>query len=149
MYMMVSGDRAELRGLNLEGMRRLGFSDLEVRNFSALNRMKEFHRLIHPLLVMQVKNIRRTYQKLFMNTDTEAGTLVDRLSDLVRIYLHSHESNSPPSFPSDAPINTLLSAAAGSKRGTRKRARRRGHAPLRPQLLRGEAQRNLRVSTLD
>lgn len=30
MYMMVSGDRAELRGLNLEGMRRLGFSDLEV-----------------------------------------------------------------------------------------------------------------------
>lgn len=30
MYMMVSGDRAELRGLNLEGMRRLGFSELEV-----------------------------------------------------------------------------------------------------------------------
>ncbi|KAG0577251.1 hypothetical protein KC19_5G142000 [Ceratodon purpureus] len=58
MYMMVSGDRAELRGLNLEGMRRLGFSDLEV------------------------KSIRRTYQKLFMNSDTEAGSLVDRLSDL-------------------------------------------------------------------
>jgi acyl-[acyl carrier protein]--UDP-N-acetylglucosamine O-acyltransferase len=31
MYMMVSGDRAELRGLNLEGLRRCGFSDLEVR----------------------------------------------------------------------------------------------------------------------
>lgn len=30
MYMMVAGDRAELRGLNLEGMRRLGFSNLEV-----------------------------------------------------------------------------------------------------------------------
>lgn len=34
MYMMVAGDRAELRGLNLEGMRRLGFSDLEVELIS-------------------------------------------------------------------------------------------------------------------
>jgi len=32
MYMMVSGDRAELRGLNLEGMRRLGFSEIEVKS---------------------------------------------------------------------------------------------------------------------
>jgi UDP-N-acetylglucosamine acyltransferase len=59
MYMMVSGDRAELRGLNLEGLRRCGFSDLEV------------------------KSIRRTYQKLFMNSDTEAGGLEDRLATLV------------------------------------------------------------------
>jgi len=29
-YMMVAGDRAELRGLNLEGLRRNGFSDQEV-----------------------------------------------------------------------------------------------------------------------
>ena len=29
-YMMVAGDRAELRGLNIEGLRRNGFSDLEV-----------------------------------------------------------------------------------------------------------------------
>ena len=29
-YMMVSGERAELRGLNLEGLRRRGFSDTEV-----------------------------------------------------------------------------------------------------------------------
>ncbi|KAH8934584.1 hypothetical protein BDL97_18G090800 [Sphagnum fallax] len=58
MYMMVSGDRAELRGLNLEGLRRCGFSDLEV------------------------KSIRRTYQKLFMNSDTEAGGLEDRLATL-------------------------------------------------------------------
>lgn len=28
--MMVSGDRAELRGLNLEGLRRHGFSSMEV-----------------------------------------------------------------------------------------------------------------------
>lgn len=31
MYTMVSGDRAELRGLNLEGLRRSGFSTDEVR----------------------------------------------------------------------------------------------------------------------
>lgn len=29
-YMMVSGERAELRGLNLEGLRRLGFQVKEV-----------------------------------------------------------------------------------------------------------------------
>ncbi|VAH79598.1 unnamed protein product [Triticum turgidum subsp. durum] len=29
-YTMVAGDRAELRGLNLEGLRRNGFSDQEV-----------------------------------------------------------------------------------------------------------------------
>lgn len=28
--MMVSGERAELRGLNFEGLRRRGFSDTEV-----------------------------------------------------------------------------------------------------------------------
>lgn len=32
-YMMVAGDRAELRGLNLEGLRRNGFTDQEVFNF--------------------------------------------------------------------------------------------------------------------
>ncbi|XP_024376213.1 probable acyl-[acyl-carrier-protein]--UDP-N-acetylglucosamine O-acyltransferase, mitochondrial isoform X2 [Physcomitrium patens] len=58
MYIMVSGNRAELRGLNLEGMRRLGFSDLEI------------------------KSIRRAYQKLFMNRDVGAGGLEDRLADL-------------------------------------------------------------------
>ncbi|KAJ7567658.1 hypothetical protein O6H91_01G001100 [Diphasiastrum complanatum] len=58
MYMMVAGDRAELRGLNLEGMRRRGFSELEV------------------------KSIRRAYQKLFMNTDADAGGLEDRLFEL-------------------------------------------------------------------
>ncbi|KAH8968129.1 hypothetical protein BDL97_03G113100 [Sphagnum fallax] len=58
-YMMVSGDRAELRGLNLEGLWRCGFSDPEV------------------------KSIQQTYQKLFMNSDTEAGGLEDRLATLV------------------------------------------------------------------
>jgi hypothetical protein len=34
--MMVAGDRAELRGLNLEGLRRNGFTDQEVFNFHIL-----------------------------------------------------------------------------------------------------------------
>lgn len=58
MYTMVAGDRAELRGLNLEGLRRRGFSDLEV------------------------KSIRRAYQKLFMCTDVNAGGLEERLVEL-------------------------------------------------------------------
>ncbi|KAG6552917.1 hypothetical protein Mapa_005573 [Marchantia paleacea] len=57
MFMMVAGDRAELRGLNLEGMRRCGFSDLEVRS------------------------IRKAYQKLFMSSD-DSGGVEDRLSEL-------------------------------------------------------------------
>ncbi|KAL5715005.1 acyl-[acyl-carrier-protein]--UDP-N-acetylglucosamine O-acyltransferase [Ranunculus cassubicifolius] len=31
-YMMVSGDRAQLRGLNLEGLRHNGFSSEQVEN---------------------------------------------------------------------------------------------------------------------
>lgn len=56
-YTMVAGDRAELRGLNLEGMRRCGFSTDEV------------------------KLIRKAYQKLFMSTDPALG-LEDRLAEL-------------------------------------------------------------------
>lgn len=36
-YMMVSGERAELRGLNLEGLRRRGFSAIEVGVLFQLN----------------------------------------------------------------------------------------------------------------
>jgi hypothetical protein len=35
-YIMVAGDRAELHGLNLEGLRRNGFTDQEVFNFLIL-----------------------------------------------------------------------------------------------------------------
>lgn len=56
-YTMVAGDRAELRGLNLEGMRRCGFSDVQVRG------------------------IRKAYQKLFLATDPTMG-LEDRLTAL-------------------------------------------------------------------
>lgn len=58
MYMMVSGGRAELCGLNLEGLRRHGFCNDEVRC------------------------IRQAYRKLFMNTDPEAGRLEERLAKL-------------------------------------------------------------------
>ncbi|XP_021751204.1 probable acyl-[acyl-carrier-protein]--UDP-N-acetylglucosamine O-acyltransferase, mitochondrial isoform X4 [Chenopodium quinoa] len=57
-FMMVSGDRAELRGLNLEGMRRRGFSATEI------------------------KGLRAAYRKIFMPTDTESGSIEDRLKEL-------------------------------------------------------------------
>lgn len=65
MYTMVSGDRAELRGLNLEGLRRCGFSTEEVRD------------------------IRKAYQKLFMSTDELTG-FEERLSNLEASELGRH-----------------------------------------------------------
>ncbi|CAO2171286.1 unnamed protein product [Urochloa humidicola] len=59
-YMMVSGDRAELRGLNLEGLRRNGFPDEEVRR------------------------LRKAYQKVFMPTITSESSFEDRLAELER-----------------------------------------------------------------
>ncbi|CAO2178450.1 unnamed protein product [Urochloa humidicola] len=59
-YMMVAGDRAELRGLNLEGLRRNGFSDQEVRR------------------------LRKAYQKVFMPTITSESSFEDRLAELER-----------------------------------------------------------------
>ncbi|KAL3700072.1 hypothetical protein R1sor_018094 [Riccia sorocarpa] len=60
MFMMVAGDRAKLRGLNLEGMRRCGFSDVEVRS------------------------IRKVYQKLFMSNDAGIG-IEEKLSELEQV----------------------------------------------------------------
>ncbi|ONK72949.1 uncharacterized protein A4U43_C04F25260 [Asparagus officinalis] len=57
-YMMVSGDRAELRGLNLEGLRRCGFSSAEVRS------------------------MRKAYQKIFMCNDANLKGFEDRLSEV-------------------------------------------------------------------
>nr|CAB3478152.1 unnamed protein product [Digitaria exilis] len=59
-YMMVAGDRAELRGLNVEGLRRNGFSDQEVRR------------------------LRKAYQKVFMPTVTSETCFEDRLAELER-----------------------------------------------------------------
>ncbi|KAI3956883.1 hypothetical protein MKX01_000917 [Papaver californicum] len=58
MYMMVTGDRADLRGLNFEGLRRHGFSSEEV------------------------KGMRRAYQKIFMPVDGKLGGIEDRLAEV-------------------------------------------------------------------
>uniref|UniRef100_A0A0D9V534 UDP N-acetylglucosamine O-acyltransferase C-terminal domain-containing protein n=1 Tax=Leersia perrieri TaxID=77586 RepID=A0A0D9V534_9ORYZ len=56
-YMMVAGDRAELRGLNLEGLKRNGFSDKEVRM------------------------LRKAYRKIFMPTIDSQSSFEDRLAE--------------------------------------------------------------------
>ncbi|KAM7509653.1 hypothetical protein LguiA_020106 [Lonicera macranthoides] len=57
-YTMVAGERAELRGLNLEGLRRRGFSATEI------------------------KSLRAAYRKIFMPTDINSGGIEDRLAEL-------------------------------------------------------------------
>nr|GEX49201.1 probable acyl-[acyl-carrier-protein]--UDP-N-acetylglucosamine O-acyltransferase, mitochondrial isoform X1 [Tanacetum cinerariifolium] len=55
---MVVGDRAELRGLNLEGLRRGGFSVIEIRS------------------------LRAAYKKIFMPTNVNLGGIEDRLDEV-------------------------------------------------------------------
>ncbi|CAI9782677.1 unnamed protein product [Fraxinus pennsylvanica] len=57
-YTMVSGERAELRGLNLEGLRRHGFS------------------------TMEIKSLRAAYRMIFMPIDENSGSIEDRLTKL-------------------------------------------------------------------
>uniref|UniRef100_A0A0E0FSG0 UDP N-acetylglucosamine O-acyltransferase C-terminal domain-containing protein n=1 Tax=Oryza nivara TaxID=4536 RepID=A0A0E0FSG0_ORYNI len=57
-YMMVAGDRAELRGLNLEGLKRNGFSDQEVRM------------------------LRKAYQQVFMPSINSQSSFDERLAEL-------------------------------------------------------------------
>ncbi|KAJ0724150.1 putative acyl-[acyl-carrier-protein]--UDP-N-acetylglucosamine O-acyltransferase [Helianthus annuus] len=57
-YTMVAGDRAELRGLNLEGLRRSGFS------------------------VSEIRSLRAAYRKIFMPTNASLGGIEDRLADV-------------------------------------------------------------------
>ncbi|XP_042501256.1 probable acyl-[acyl-carrier-protein]--UDP-N-acetylglucosamine O-acyltransferase, mitochondrial isoform X1 [Macadamia integrifolia] len=59
-YMMVAGDRAELRGLNFEGLRRRGFSAEEI------------------------KSMRRAYRKIFMPKDATSGGIEERLIEVVQ-----------------------------------------------------------------
>ncbi|VVA10383.1 PREDICTED: acyl-ACP--UDP-N-acetylglucosamine [Prunus dulcis] len=56
-YMMVAGERAELRGLNLEGLRRHGFTAQEIRS------------------------LRTAYQKIFMPAEISKG-FDERLADM-------------------------------------------------------------------
>uniref|UniRef100_A0A1D1Y5Q8 Acyl-[acyl-carrier-protein]--UDP-N-acetylglucosamine O-acyltransferase n=1 Tax=Anthurium amnicola TaxID=1678845 RepID=A0A1D1Y5Q8_9ARAE len=57
-YMMVSGDRAELRGLNSEGLRRHGFSCVEIQG------------------------MRRAYRKIFVPTEGCSMSIEDRLTEV-------------------------------------------------------------------
>ncbi|KAJ8766924.1 hypothetical protein K2173_011742 [Erythroxylum novogranatense] len=57
-YMMVAGERAELRGLNLEGLRRHGFSTVEI------------------------KSLRQAYRKIFMPADTDSAGFEERLAEV-------------------------------------------------------------------
>ncbi|ESW24914.1 hypothetical protein PHAVU_004G171500 [Phaseolus vulgaris] len=57
-YAMVAGERAELRGLNLVGLARCGFSTAEIRN------------------------LRTAYQKIFMCVDANARSLEERIAEV-------------------------------------------------------------------
>ncbi|XWS72159.1 hypothetical protein CRYUN_Cryun02cG0016400 [Craigia yunnanensis] len=57
-YMMVSGERAEVRGLNLEGLRRCGFQ------------------------VTEIKSLRIAYRKIFMPSNTNSMGFDERLSEV-------------------------------------------------------------------
>ncbi|CAH1425200.1 unnamed protein product [Lactuca virosa] len=57
-YTMVAGDRAELRGLNLEGLRRGGFS------------------------VTEIRSLRAAYRKIFMPTNANIGGIEARIADV-------------------------------------------------------------------
>ncbi|XP_059634845.1 probable acyl-[acyl-carrier-protein]--UDP-N-acetylglucosamine O-acyltransferase, mitochondrial isoform X2 [Cornus florida] len=57
-YTMVAGERAELRGLNLEGLRRRGFS------------------------LMEIKRLRTAYRKIFMPTEPNSGGIENRLAEV-------------------------------------------------------------------
>ncbi|XP_074280689.1 putative acyl-[acyl-carrier-protein]--UDP-N-acetylglucosamine O-acyltransferase, mitochondrial [Silene latifolia] len=58
MFMMVSGERTEIRGLNLVGLRRCGFS------------------------VTEIKSLRAAYRKIFMPPNGESGSFDDRLTEV-------------------------------------------------------------------
>ncbi|KAK6944848.1 UDP N-acetylglucosamine O-acyltransferase, C-terminal [Dillenia turbinata] len=57
-YMLVTGERAELRGLNLEGLRRNGFSSKEIRS------------------------LRTAYGKIFMPPDLSSRGIEERLAEV-------------------------------------------------------------------
>ncbi|KAL2666339.1 hypothetical protein AAZX31_01G002900 [Glycine max] len=57
-YMMAAGERAELRGLNLVGLTRCGFS------------------------VAEIRSMRAAYRKIFMCVDANAVSLEERLAEV-------------------------------------------------------------------
>uniref|UniRef100_A0A7N0TFB5 UDP N-acetylglucosamine O-acyltransferase C-terminal domain-containing protein n=2 Tax=Kalanchoe fedtschenkoi TaxID=63787 RepID=A0A7N0TFB5_KALFE len=87
MYTMVSGERAELRGLNIEGLRRHSFSDAEIRS------------------------LRSAYRKIFMSSNSDSGGLdqrlaeVEQLDDFVKVPVVS------------SMVQSIRDSFAGSSRG--------------------------------
>ncbi|KAJ7973722.1 Acyl--UDP-N-acetylglucosamine O-acyltransferase [Quillaja saponaria] len=67
-FMMVAGERAELRGLNLEGLRRRGFSATEI------------------------KSLRTAYRKIFMVINASSGSFEARLADVEQLGELAHTS---------------------------------------------------------
>ncbi|XP_061368946.1 probable acyl-[acyl-carrier-protein]--UDP-N-acetylglucosamine O-acyltransferase, mitochondrial isoform X2 [Gastrolobium bilobum] len=63
-YMMVAGERAQLRGLNLVGLTRDGFSNAELRS------------------------LRAAYRKIFMSVDANAGSFQERLAEVHEELIH-------------------------------------------------------------
>ncbi|KAF5481871.1 hypothetical protein F2P56_002486 [Juglans regia] len=57
-YVMVAGERAELRGLNLEGLRRRGFT------------------------VTEINSLRMAYRKIFMPIDAKSNGFEERLAEV-------------------------------------------------------------------
>ncbi|XP_058722308.1 probable acyl-[acyl-carrier-protein]--UDP-N-acetylglucosamine O-acyltransferase, mitochondrial isoform X2 [Vicia villosa] len=63
-YMMVAGDRAELRGLNLVGLARRGFS------------------------IEEIRSLKTAYRKIFMCADTTAVSFEERLAQVHEGLIH-------------------------------------------------------------
>ncbi|MBA0747549.1 hypothetical protein Gogos_004456, partial [Gossypium gossypioides] len=87
-YMMVSGDRAELRGLNFEGLRRCGFQVTEARRqycdmpFSKVYLMELTLQGKHLEMTEIIKSLRTAYRKIFMPSNTHSMGFDDRLSEV-------------------------------------------------------------------
>ncbi|PKI58676.1 hypothetical protein CRG98_020942 [Punica granatum] len=65
-YVMVAGERAELRGLNFEGLRRHGFS------------------------ITEMKSLRTAYQKIFLPSDPTHASFEERLAEVEQHELLGH-----------------------------------------------------------
>lgn len=87
-YMMVAGERAELRGLNVIGLTRRGFSTAEVYVKHKLLKLVVFNFLSlllshFALVIIQIRSLKAAYRKIFMCADANAGSFEGRLAEVV------------------------------------------------------------------
>jgi len=84
-YVMVAGERAELRGLNLVGLTRSGFSIAEVYHFLNLVGFNYIFITTKQFfwVMFQIRNLRTAYRKIFMCVDANAGSLEERIAEVV------------------------------------------------------------------